>query len=75
MVNHPPHYKTGAHCPGCGREIEAIDIIEDMTLVRGTAVKYLIRAGEKYDTVEDLQKAIWYINREIAKIERRGEMG
>ena len=60
-VDHPSHYNTG--------KIEAIDFIEDQNLNfhRGNAVKYIVRAGVKDKTkeVEDLQKAIWYINREI----------
>ena len=75
MVNHPPHYTGGPPCPGCGRPIECIDAIEGSTFLRGSAMKYLWRAGEKYDLVEDLEKAIWYINREIAQANRRQEMG
>lgn len=62
-VNHPPHYNT---VPG----IECIDVIEHFSLLRGNAIKYLWRAGEKGDTVEDLRKAIWYIQREIGNLER-----
>lgn len=60
-VNHPSHYTDG--------KIEVIDFIEDKKLDfhLGNAVKYISRAGKKNPekTIEDLQKAIWYINRKI----------
>lgn len=62
MVNHPPHY-TG-HPSG----VECIQIVEHMNFCRGNAVKYIWRAGEKGDPVEDLKKARWYIDREIERI-------
>ena len=65
MINHPSHYTDG--------NIEVIDFIEDKRLNyhRGNALKYLCRAGKKDPAkeVEDLQKAIWYINREIQRLE------
>lgn len=65
MVNHPSHYTDGS--------IEVIDFIEDKQLNyhRGNALKYLCRAGKKDPDkeVEDLQKAAWYINREIQRLE------
>lgn len=68
-VHHPPHYKSDIHCRSCGATIECIDIIEKMSLVRGTAIKYLWRAGKKLNLVEDLKKAVWYIQREIETLE------
>ena len=60
-VNHPSHYTDGG--------IETIDFIEAKKLPYhlGNAVKYISRAGKKDEnkTAEDLQKAIWYINRYI----------
>lgn len=61
-VNHPKHYTS--HPSG----VEAITITEHMNFCVGNAVKYLMRAGLKGDYVEDLQKAAWYINREIARV-------
>ena len=65
-VNHPSHYASG--------KIEVIDFIEDKELGfhLGNAVKYISRAGRKNPDkiVEDLQKAVWYINREIDRLER-----
>ena len=61
-VNHPSHYTRG--------KIEVIDFIDDQGLdfELGNAVKYIARAGYKTDAVEDLKKAVWYINREICKL-------
>jgi len=59
MINHPPHYKVGG--------IEVIDFIEakGFGYNLGNVVKYIARAGKKGSTLEDLQKARWYLNREI----------
>ena len=62
-VNHPIHYN--AHPSG----VECITIIECFNLNIGNAVKYLWRAGLKEDAVEDLKKAKWYVDREIARLE------
>lgn len=64
MVHHPPHY--GAHPSG----VECIQITEHMNFCIGNAVKYLWRAGQKegVDPIMDLQKAVWYINREIERL-------
>jgi len=63
MVNHPPHYTS--HPSG----IETIQITEHMGFCLGNAIKYILRADLKGNKVEDLKKAEWYINREIARIE------
>lgn len=60
-VNHPSHYND--HPSG----VECIDVVEHMAFNIGNAVKYLWRAGLKGDAVEDLKKAAWYVQREIAK--------
>lgn len=64
-VNHPLHYTSG--------KIETIDFIENrgLNFHRGNAVKYIVRAGKKdpEKEIEDLKKAAWYINREIARLE------
>lgn len=62
-VNHPPHYT--AHPSG----VECIQITEHMGFCLGNAVKYLWRADLKGDAIEDLRKARWYIDREIARRE------
>lgn len=65
-VNSPSHYTTGT--------IEVINFIEDKQLNyhRGNAVKYIIRSGikDKDKEVEDLEKAIWYLRREIERLKR-----
>jgi hypothetical protein len=63
-VNHPSHYNS--HPAG----IECIDVIEHFSLNIGNAIKYLWRAGLKGDAVEDMQKAIWYIQREVERIKK-----
>lgn len=59
-VDHPKHYNRG--------NIEVIDFIEDQRLGfnLGNVVKYVARAEDKGNTLEDLQKAKWYIEREIS---------
>ena len=65
MVNHPPHYTT--HPSG----VECIQITEHMNFCLGNAMKYIWRAGDKHETpLEDLKKAKWYIEREIARLEK-----
>ena len=63
-VNHPAHYTDG--------KIEVIDFIEDKKLGfhLGNTVKYICRAGKKdpEKTIEDLQKAEWYLRREIQRL-------
>jgi hypothetical protein len=57
-VNHPKHYTS--HPSG----IECIQITEHLSFCMGNAVKYLWR-NEGKDGIQDLKKAIWYIEREI----------
>ena len=66
-VDHPQHYN--AHPSG----VECIVIIEHMTFNLGNAVKYVWRNGLKptASAVEDLKKAKWYIEREIARLEKQ----
>lgn len=64
MVNHPPHYTK--HPSG----VECIDITEHMNFCRGNAVKYIWRAADKGNELEDLKKARWYLDREIKRLEK-----
>ena len=66
MVNHPSHYG------GKDNPYEAIKVIEawDLGFNLGNAVKYISRVGKKLNTLEDLEKASWYINREINKLKK-----
>ena len=66
-VNHPQHYTS--HPSG----IEVIQITEHMNFCLGNAVKYILRADLKGNAVQDLQKAQWYIDREIKR--REGNHG
>lgn len=68
-VNYPPHYR--AHASG----VECIEITEHMNFCLGNAIKYIWRAGLKKDAVEDLNKAVWYINREIKRVGTTKEKG
>lgn len=60
-VEHPDHYTS--HPSG----IECIQITEHMGFCLGNAIKYIWRAGLKNDKREDLEKALFYIKRELAK--------
>lgn len=64
QVNHPKHYTS--HPSG----IEAIQVTRHMNFNLGNAMKYLWRAGLKNpdETVQDLEKAIFYIYDEIKKL-------
>jgi hypothetical protein len=61
MVNHPPHYNFGT--------IEVIDAIEDWNLpyFLGNVVKYVARCDYKGKPLEDLEKAAFYLDREIKR--------
>lgn len=63
-VNHPSHYTSDPS------KIECIQITKHRNFCIGNAIKYLWRAGikNKSTTIEDLQKAIWYINCEIDRL-------
>lgn len=62
LVNHPPHYTN--HPSG----IEAIQVTRHMNFNLGNAIKYIWRAGQKGDPIQDLQKAIFYIQDEIDRL-------
>lgn len=61
MVDHPPHYTSHPS------EVECIEITEHMNFCVGNAMKYLWRCDLKGDAVENLEKAKWYIEREISR--------
>lgn len=63
VVNHPRHYAEG-------RKYEPIDVIEDWELGfnLGNVVKYIARAGRKGDIIQDLEKAEFYLKREIKRL-------
>lgn len=61
-VNHPSHYTS--HPSG----IECITITEHMNFNLGNAMKYIWRAGDKGNLIQDLQKAQWYLTRELQRL-------
>jgi len=63
-VNHPKHYKQ--HPSG----VECIQITEHYNFCVGNAIKYLWRSDHK-NGIEDLKKAVWYIQREIENREKK----
>ena len=64
MVNHPKHYTS--HPSG----VEVIEITEHLNFCLGNAIKYILRSELKGKQIEDLKKAVWYLNREIDRLER-----
>lgn len=60
LVNHPNHYQSK-------NGMEAIDVIDsfELNFNLGNAVKYILRCGKKDNDVQELKKAIWYIEHEI----------
>lgn len=68
-VNKPTHYTAY-------RGIEVIQLTEQLNFCKGNAVKYIARAGLKDPLTElqDLQKAEWYIRREIDRVKREQNM-
>ena len=61
MINHPPHYTS--HPSG----IECIDVAEHMGFCLGNVLKYVWRADLKGNAIDDLEKARFYLDREIAR--------
>lgn len=64
LINHPSHYTHG--------NIEVIDVILDWKLsyCLSNAIKYIARCEYKHKKIEDLKKAIWYLEREIQETEK-----
>lgn len=62
VVNHPSHYTR--------LPIEVIEITEHFSFTLGNVLKYVMRADHKGKPLEDLKKARWYLDREIARRER-----
>jgi|TARA_R110000765_G_scaffold330590_1_gene421340 hypothetical protein len=66
-IDHPGHYG------GKDNLYEAIKVIEayNLNFSLGNVIKYVLRAGKKNsDTIEDLKKARWYIERQIENLEK-----
>lgn len=71
LVEHPDHY-GGAENP-----YEAVKIIDalDLNFNLGNVVKYIVRLDKKDDSLMDLKKAIFYLNREVARRESKTKKG
>jgi hypothetical protein len=67
QVNHPKHYTS--HPSG----VECIEITRHMGYNLGNAMKYIWRCDLKRDAIEDLKKAIWYLQDELAVREERSK--
>ena len=69
MVDHPQHYG------GKGNKYEAIKVIEacDLGFCLGNTVKYISRAGKKDNIIQELEKALWYLEREIKTLKKDGQ--
>nr|DAD74491.1 MAG TPA: nucelotide kinase [Siphoviridae sp. ctPL34] len=67
-VSHPSHYADG-----WSNGAEVIDLTEHLSFCAGNVVKYVCRAGRKDPDkyVEDLEKARWYLDREIARVKEQ----
>jgi hypothetical protein len=65
MVNAPPHYTGPLQALG----LEVIQVTELFGFCLGNALKYIFRADWKGRAIEDLRKAVWYLEREIARRE------
>ena len=63
LINSPPHYTS--HPSG----VECIEITRHMSFNLGNAMKYIWRADEKGNAIQDLRKAAFYIADEIARRE------
>jgi hypothetical protein len=63
-VNHPKHYTS--HPSG----IECIEVTRHMRFNPGNAMKYIWRAEDKGDTIENYEKAIWYLKDEIERLKK-----
>ncbi len=63
-VDHPSHYG------GADNVYEAIKVIDawNLNFCLGNVLKYLLRADKKSNTIEDLEKAKWYLNHEIERL-------
>ena len=67
VVNHPKHYTSNPS------GIECIQVTENFNFNIGNVIKYCWRSGLKDDAIQDLEKARWYLNREIERITKLKE--
>lgn len=69
-VNHPAHYG------GESNPFEPIKIIEhyDLNFMLGNCIKYVLRAGKKGNKLEDLEKALWNLQREVDNMKNKSNI-
>ncbi len=67
-INHPPHYNMNTGW-------EAIDVTEQFNFCLGNALKYIIRCDHKGKPIQDLRKAVWYLEREIKRRSSNEQVG
>ena len=64
MVNHPPHYETnGIECIDAMRASQGDEAVKDFCVCN--AFKYIWRSTHKGSEIQDLEKAVWYLNKAI----------
>ena len=71
-VNHPSHYNSHPAKCECGRRIECLDISRFMGFNLGNALKYIWRCDYKNSPIEDLRKAVFYLQDEIKERLKNG---
>ena len=64
VINHPAWYNNSPS------GVECITVTEHMNFNVGNAIKYLWRADAKDSSLENLRKALWYVDREIGRRQR-----
>ena len=66
VVNHPKHYTDTPF------GLEVIEITDKYDFSVGNALKFILKAGKKGDAIEDLEKAVWYLNHKIELMKKNG---
>lgn len=69
MVNHPSHYGGEENLYEAIKVIEAWDLDNDFYL--GNVLKYISRQGKKDATLQELEKAKWYLDRKITRLKKK----
>ena len=67
-VNHPSHYNKNP------RGIECIDVTEHMNFNLGNAMKYIWRSEQDGNLIQDLEKARWYLTRELQRVRSKEQV-
>jgi hypothetical protein len=71
-VNNPAHYNSlDARCDNCNETIKCIWVMEALPTNLATALKYIWRCDYKGKKQTDIEKAIWYLQRELKRINKQ----